>query len=90
MLPTDPYSQSYQYALIGDIEAVWDDYNGAGVRVGVYDDGLDYSHIDLAGNYDASMHFSYNGTTYDPFPETSDNGHWTSVAGIIAAEGLNG
>ncbi len=64
MPPNDPYYViQYQFTLIGDIETVWDDYSEAGVTVGVYDGGIDYVHAALAGNYDASNHFSYGGTT---------------------------
>ena len=33
-----------------DIEAVWDDYSGKGVTLGIIDDGIDYNH-DLVDNY---------------------------------------
>jgi subtilisin family serine protease len=91
MTPADPYYPiQNQFSLIGDIEAVWDDYTGAGVRIGLYDDGIDYTHPDLAANYDASLHFTYGGITYDPFPEQTANAHGTAVGGIIAAVGNNG
>ena len=91
MLPTDPYYViSYQYDLIGDIESVWDDYAGTGVNVGVYDDGMDYNHVDLSSNYDSSLHFWYWGSEHDPFPESSDDWHGTAVAGVLGATGNNG
>jgi len=43
--PTDPlYRDQWHFALLGDIETVWDDYTGTGVTVVVFDDGFDYSH----------------------------------------------
>ena len=36
-----------------NVSAVWDDYTGAGVSVAVYDDGVDFTHSDLDGNYDS-------------------------------------
>ncbi len=30
-----------------NVSAVWDDYTGAGVSIGIYDDGVDFTHSDL-------------------------------------------
>lgn len=89
--PTDPlYADQWHFPLIGDVESVWDDYTGAGVTVAVYDEGVQYTHPDLDDNYDASMHFTYNGLVYDPMPITGNQGHGTSCAGLIGAEANNG
>ncbi len=89
--PTDPnYGLQGQYGLIGDIETIWDEYNGAGVHVAVFDDGVESTHSDLAGNYDDSIQFTYNGVTYDSEPNGPNNGHGTACAGIIGAVGNNG
>lgn len=91
----DPlFSQQWHFKLLGNINSIWDEYSGAGVRIGVYDGGLQALHPDLDGRYDASLHFVYNGVTYDPrtlfpTPGEDDDGHGTSVAGIIAAEAGN-
>src|SRR5262245_6657787 len=41
------------------VEKVWDDYNGAGVTVGVYDDGVETvgpnAHPDLVANYNPAL-----------------------------------
>ncbi|MDD9907246.1 MAG: S8 family peptidase, partial [Rhodospirillaceae bacterium] len=68
-----------------DVTDVWDDYTGAGIRVGVVDDGVEYTHHDLNDNYVASGEFDYGGNDSDPFPGTNDP-HGTAVAGLIAAE----
>ena len=89
--PTDPlYADQWHFPLIGDVESVWDDYTGDGVTVAVYDEGVQYTHPDLNDNYDASMHFTYNGVVYDPMPITGNQGHGTSCAGLIGAEANNG
>lgn len=89
--PTDPlYDEQWHFSLIGDIETIWNEFDGSGVTVVVYDDGIEYTHEDLAGNYDASMHFTYNGVTYDPMPISPDSGHGTSCAGLIGAVSDNG
>lgn len=85
--PTDPfYGQQWHFNLIGDIETVWDEYSGNGVSIGVYDDGIDVAHEDLVANYDSSLEVKDgSGSTVAPTPETSTDGHGTSVAGLIAA-----
>lgn len=89
--PTDPlYDEQWHFSLIGDIETIWNEFDGSGVTVVVYDDGIQYTHEDLAANYDASMHFTYNGVTYDPMPISPDSGHGTSCAGLIGAVSGNG
>jgi subtilisin-like proprotein convertase family protein len=66
--------------------SVWDDYTGAGVHVGIIDDGIDYRHSDLDGNYDASRHAIVGGQPVDGAHPTNGDAHGTAVAGIIAAE----
>lgn len=91
MTPTDPlYADQWHFPLIGDIETIWNEFNGSGVHVGVFDDGIEYTHPDLAANYDASMHFVFDGVTYDGIANDPDEVHGTSVAGLIAAVANNG
>ena len=40
-----------------DIETVWDEYSGLGVTLGIIDDGIDYTHADIVGNYDTSIDY---------------------------------
>ena len=76
---------------LGDLNAVWQDYTGKDVHVGVYDSGIQYAHWDLGANYDASREVVINGVKFDgdyrPATETSEASgpHGTSVAGLIAA-----
>ena len=92
MIPTDPlYAQQWHFPLIGNIQRIWDSYDGSGIRVGVYDDGVQSTHEDLAANYDASLHFVYLGTTYVPVIDlTTEDFHGTACAGIIASVDGNG
>jgi Ca2+-binding RTX toxin-like protein len=97
-MPTinDPlFARQWHFALMGDIRTIWNEYSGTGVTVGVYDDGLQYTHPDLNDNYDPSLHFTDGFTLYDPTPIRLEpgfdaDGHGTSVAGLIAAEAGNG
>ncbi|MCC1480365.1 S8 family serine peptidase [Roseibaca sp. Y0-43] len=88
--PTDPlYGNQWHFPLMGDIETIWDDYSGAGVHVVVFDDGFDYTHPDLVGNY-VDYRFVYNGVTYNPYPLVLDDDHGTAVAGLIGMTANNG
>jgi subtilisin family serine protease len=74
-----------------NVTKVWDDYTGTGIRVGVVDDGVQYTHPDLNDNYNFSGQEDYgsddlsNPIDSDPFPSSSDP-HGTAVAGLIASE----
>ncbi len=66
---------------------------GEGVRVVVVDDGIEIGHEDLKVNIVPGKSYDYVDNDTDPSPITvgnNQNGHGTSVAGIIAARDLNG
>lgn len=72
-----------------NVTGVWADYTGSGISIGIYDDAVDFTHVDLNDNYDASKELVIGGTTWSPQPASlTSNGdtHGTAVAGIIAAE----
>ncbi len=68
-----------------NVEKVWDDYKGAGIKVGVLDDGFDYKHVDLAKNYNTALDWDFAAGDADAYI-TSGNKHGTAVAGVIAAD----
>ena len=103
-LPNDPLFQ-YQWHLLNtgqfggrpgvdaNVVPVWDDYTGKGVTVGIYDTGVQYTHPDLAANYDASLHTRVAGTVMDPMSTNFSDpsyAHGTAVAGIVAETADNG
>ena len=103
-LPGDPLLNSqWHLSMIGrlgftnlnntaGLERIWANYTGNDVSVGIWDDGLQLTHWDLSANYDASSQVTVEGTLNDGQPLTSNDGHGTSVAGLIAAadNGLGG
>lgn len=66
----------------------WLGYRGAGVVVGVIDDGIDYTHPELTANYAFDLDYDSRDADYDAYPTDSTDRHGTTVAGVIAA-GLN-
>ena len=75
-----------------DINAVdaWDSVLGSGVVIAIVDDGLQYTHPDLADNYRADLSYDFNDNDPDPAPGPVGNNHGTAVAGLAGAVGFNG
>ncbi|WP_037281460.1 S8 family serine peptidase, partial [Rubellimicrobium mesophilum] len=99
-LPNDPLL-GQQWHLINhtaglfdlNVASVWspsqgEAYNGLGTRTVIIDDGFDYVHEDLLGNYNTSIDFDFAEGDGDPFG-TAANAHGTAVTGIIGAVGNN-
>ena len=98
-LPTDPLFLSGQQWHLNNpsypasdmnVQAVWDDYRGGGITIGIIDDGVEYTHPDLAANsapflganfVTADIGAPSNGAAY-----LSSDRHGTQVAGVIAAD----
>ncbi len=85
----DLEGSQWHLPLLGDMEAIWADYTGTDVNVGIYDDGVQLTHFDLAPNYNASLEVSVGGVVQAG--DAQDNGgvrdiaHGTAVAGLIAS-----
>ena len=73
-----------------DVFPVWQEYSGAGVLVGVADNGVQRRHPDVEDNYDRRFEFNYSDGVAGGWPLTADDNHGTAVAGLIAAVGGNG
>lgn len=101
-LPDDPLytsgSQWYLYDTTSavaslNISVIWDDYTGAGISIGIVDDGVEYDHEDLASNANIAMGRNFVGhqltTPNDGRPYDNGDRHGTTVAGILAAADNN-
>lgn len=62
--------------------SAWPRAEGAGIKVGIIDSGINYDHEDLKDNYAGGINYSNEGDEDDPM---DGHGHGTHVAGIIAA-----
>ncbi len=87
-LPADPGLASQWHlsnagGVHANVTAVWPDYTGAGVRIGIIDDGFQLSHPDLAGRFGVGG-WDARGNDANPAAEAGDI-HGTAVAGIIGA-----
>ena len=79
------------------VTTVWDTYKGSGVTIGIVDDGLQFTHPDLAANYVASLSYDFYDRDGDPSPriieddpdtvydDAAGDYHGTAVAGVAAA-----
>ncbi len=80
--------------LDANLAGAWSSgYTGAGVIIGIVDDGVQGNHPDLVDNYraDLSKNFSLNPeiASISQGPWTISDNHGTSVAGVAAARGGN-
>jgi len=103
-IPTDPEFPNMWYLLNTgqatgpagvdiNVTPVWKkNITGNGVVIAICDDGVDYTHPDLAANYDKSASTDLNDNDDDPKPRDSDpdNCHGTRCAGEVAAVANNG
>jgi subtilisin family serine protease len=102
-LPNDPLvTQQWHLKKAGtavtgsdvNIETTWNypaatGNRGAGVSIGIVDDGLQTSHPDLAANVNTTIDRDWNDNDDDPSPGEGDS-HGTACAGNAAARGNNG
>lgn len=71
------------------IEA-WDSVRGTGIVIGIVDDGIDYYHPDLQGQYLFNLQADYDDFDNDAIAEAlNEDFHGTAVAGVAAAAGNN-
>lgn len=87
--PTDPL-YARQWHLNGNyginVLPVWADYTGAGIRVGVLDQGVETIHRDLDDNLLSNLSVVAATGVPGGTPRLADDNHGTAVAGVIAGE----
>ncbi len=89
-LPNDPMFLSNQWdKWVMYADQAWDVVRGGTVKVAVVDNGVDYTHYDLARNFQANeLGYDYVNQDNDPKPDNPylpNAFHGTHVAGIIGA-----
>ena len=67
-----------------NIKEAWKWTKGAGVKVAVYDEGIDIDHIDLKDNVYKFANFNNKDASSLPYND-DDKGHGTAVTGLLAA-----
>ncbi|MBN1911069.1 MAG: VCBS repeat-containing protein [Pirellulales bacterium] len=79
-----------------NVEVAWDYVTGAGIVIGVVDDGVEVEHPDLAANMRLDLSHDWADGDDDPTPPPGEDGffgdnyaHGTSVAGVAAGVGNN-
>ncbi|HEY2251125.1 MAG TPA: S8 family serine peptidase, partial [Planctomycetaceae bacterium] len=75
-----------------NVDEISTEYSGAGVKVGIVDQGFDTTNIDLTGRFD--LQDSYDprdaGTSSTSIaPDSSADVHGTEVSGVIGASAIN-
>lgn len=73
-----------------NVTNVWNTFRGAGVTIGIVDDGLQGTHPDLTNNVNFAIGYDYNFGDNDPSPNVLSDFHGTAVAGVAAGRGDNG
>jgi hypothetical protein len=85
---TSTYSTAGTAGVDLKTEVALKNYDGAGVKVYVTDDGLWSSHPDIAPNFIGGFNNCTDQNNSEP--RSSSDNHGTMVSGIIAAKGGNG
>jgi len=93
--PDDPYfSEQWHldHTTRPDVNVIpsWEKgYTGAGVTIGIVDEGVQHTHPDLSPNYVAADSYDFGQNDLDPSPVRGNENHGTAVAGVAAARGGN-
>ena len=74
-----------------NVNSISTEYTGAGVKVGIIDQGFDIHNIDLAGRFDLGLSFDPRDTTgvTSIAPDSAAEAHGTWVSGVLGASASN-
>ena len=69
-----------------NFEGAWIFATGKGVLVGIVDEGVNYTHVDLANSYSTDLDYDPRdgNSARDAMPDNLRSQHGTEVAGVIA------
>lgn len=86
--PSDSYFGS-QWALTSarggiNVLGAWQNYTGAGVKIGIVDNGFDYAHADLSPRYRSDLDYDARDRDGDAYCSDVNDIHGTTVAGVAA------
>lgn len=84
-LPTDPYYDFQWYLHNTRVEFAWEHATGKGIKVAVFDQGIDASNPDLRANSVTALGFNSATSRPGGLPLLAGDNHGTQVAGIIGA-----
>ncbi len=91
-LPSDSYFADQWHlnnTIAGELDLnvvdVWPGYTGSGVQAFVIDDGFDYTHPDLAPNYDTTRDFDFFSGSSNPSGNPVLDSHGTATMGLLGA-----
>jgi Ca2+-binding RTX toxin-like protein len=74
-----------------NFQAAWDYSTGNNVTIGIVDEGVNYTHLDLEDNYATDIDFDPRdvGVDWDARPDDGTQLHGTEVAGVIGGSIFN-
>jgi subtilisin family serine protease len=71
-------------------KAAWGLATGAGVTIGIVDEGVNYTHLDLSDSFDRNIDYDpLDSGDSDARPDSAAEDHGTEVAGVIAGSAAN-
>lgn len=81
------FDQQWHFKAL-NLPSVWKDYTGDGILIGNNENtGIDYTHSDIAPNYDKSIDYDFQTSTSDAFVDLNSGSmyyHGTGTTAIIA------
>jgi subtilisin-like proprotein convertase family protein/subtilisin family serine protease len=85
VVPSDPYFSYQWYLFATRVPYAWKHATGKGIKIAVFDQGIDTSNADLAPNDKLGLDRTALSLQAGGTPVLSTDNHGTEVAGVIAA-----
>lgn len=84
-LPSDPYAAFQWHLYAVRAQMAWPLATGKGIKIGVFDQGIDRTNPDLSRNTSLALGINTNTLAPGGAPVRATDNHGTAVAGVIAA-----